>query len=130
MSNFFEEMEEDIKNGATVIAPNNLPIRVRTWGCVYMEHEHASHPQYKFPITIEYIGDNPDVLDDINNNLASSKEDHAVLYIDSAIVLTLYECCYYIFYLKNGLGRKVDRYDDWKICEEDLNKLRLISEDS
>jgi hypothetical protein len=127
LTQFQREMEEDIKNGdAIVIAPNNLPITVRTWDCKYMEHEHAEHPNYKFPISIHYIGNDPEMLSDIEKGLCEAPELHAVLYVDCAIVLTLYEFQYFIFYLKNGKGRKQDRYDNWKICDEDLAKLRLL----
>lgn len=82
-----------IENGATVICPNGLPI------CSYnsyvaMENGHADHPNYIKPITVHVIGDDVEEYEKI--------EDHAIIFADIHLIVTLYEGCYEFFSATNG----------------------------
>jgi len=79
------------KAGNKVIAPNNLPLCVIRHDGVLLEHEHADHPTYLFPVMVE-CGD-PDV---------SYKEEHALIWTDGLGALTIYECCYTLFQVHSG----------------------------
>lgn len=106
--------------GGVVYTPNGLPVKcIRADGNMY-EHEHGDHPDYKFPVKVEYIG--PIGEDEIHDyTMVTGKEPsdeeairkfheqtHALLYTDGTIAVTLYECCYSMWLVKGGkcLGGK------------------------
>lgn len=101
------------KMGGTEHCPNGLPIRSMKADWSMWEHEHGDHPDYKFPVEIEFIGpvDETDreeykrfcgveATDD--NVRAYRGETHALIYNDSSIAITMYECCYSMWYLRDG----------------------------
>ncbi len=79
------------ENGAKVYAPNDLPIVCIDAEGDLLEHEHAKHPDYKFPVKVEWCG--------LENEPV---EMHAVIYFDDAIVLTIHECCYATWKISDG----------------------------
>lgn len=95
--------------------PNGLPIRSIKADGTMLEHEHGDHPDYKFPVTVENT-----CSGDIGTDLETIRETHALIYNDECIAVTMYECCYYMWYLKNGERRG---FPDWdKRSKQVLNK--------
>lgn len=102
--------------GGPLITPNGLPVRCyRASDNARMEHEHADHPDYKFPVTVDYIGEvsshdretytgffseNEEVTDDKIRLMLG--EYHALIYADDNIAITLYEHCYAMWHLADG----------------------------
>lgn len=84
------------KAGGKVFTPNGLPIRSIKADGTMLEHEHGDHPDYQFPVEVEYVG--PPSKDGSYSN-----ETHALIYQDGSIALTLYECCYSIWRLFDGV---------------------------
>lgn len=107
-------LDEAKAAGGAVNTPNNLPIRVIDFNGDMWEHSHANHPNYKFPVDVEFIGTltdddiqdyriccGKDPLDD--EKLRNFKrETHALIYTDGNIALTMFEYNYYIFNVMNG----------------------------
>ena len=106
--------------GGVVSTPNGLPIgSIHANGNMY-EHEHGDHPDYKFPVQVEYIG--PVGEDEIHDyTMMTGKEPpdeesvrrlngqtHALIYTDGTIAVTLYESCYAMWLVQSGknLGGK------------------------
>lgn len=100
--------------GGTVHCPNGLPIKSVRYDNSMWEHEHGDHPDYKFPVKIDYVGrvDACDyeeykircgevaVDDDTVRKLRD--EIHALIYSDEAVALTMYEGCYTLWSLRDG----------------------------
>jgi hypothetical protein len=77
------------------------------------EHEHGDHPDYKFPVEVEYLGLISDDCrgdfemlarrvgtdDEVRKFLG---ETHALVYTDGTVALTLYECNYTLFLVETG----------------------------
>jgi len=144
-----DAIEEAKAAGGKVITPNNLPIRSIKNDWTMLEHEDGDHPDYKFPIEIEFCGPEENDPAAYYGDLVypASKADaemmrhetHAVIYTDGFIVVTLYECCYNMFVLKNRkvklsngnsieakglcLGGFLNKYE-WKITEESLKYIK------
>ncbi len=111
--------------GGMVICPNGLPIRCIRFDNAMLEHEHADHPDYKFPITIQYIGVR-DELPEWDSSYAD--ESHALIYVDGSIALTLYECTYTVFSLDSGqnISGSYRKCSEWKIDQESLDRVRAL----
>jgi hypothetical protein len=135
--------------GLEVICPNNLPIR--SIGHAMKEHEHADHPDYKFPVEVEWCGckdsdpawyHTPEGLIPATEQEAEMmrNETHALIYCDGNIAITLYEHSYSMFYLGNrrhtfpdktivlsnglSLGGFKKAYE-WKIKKESLDEIKI-----
>ena len=106
--------------GGVVFTPNGLPIKcIHANGNMY-EHEHGDHPDYKFPVKVEYIG--PIGEDEIHDyTMMTGKEPsdeeairrffsqtHALIYTDGTVAVTLYEARYAMWLVNSGkyLGGK------------------------
>lgn len=76
--------------GGRVHCPNGLPIRCIKHDNTMLEHEHGDHPDYKFPVTVVWGGNDRET------------ETHALIYNDRTIAVTMYECCYYMWLLRDG----------------------------
>ena len=117
----FQCMIEAAKaEGGEVHTPNGLPIKSIHANANMYEHEHGDHPDYKFPVEIEYVG--PIGEDEIHDyTMITGKEPpneeavrrlngqtHALIYTDGTVAVTLYECCYAMWSVKSGkyLGGK------------------------
>jgi hypothetical protein len=64
MSCWEERVAEAMANGAIVFQKNNLPIVCMRSDGALLEHEHADHPDYKFPVEVEFVGERPDTFHD------------------------------------------------------------------
>jgi len=106
------------KAGNKVIAPNNLPLCAIRHDGVLLEHEHADHPTYLFPVMVE-CGD-PDV---------SYKEEHALIWTDGVRALTLYECCYSLFCVDGGRDDRKCIYSrhskNFTLDQSSMEKIKL-----
>ncbi len=141
------ELLKEGKNKDKVITPNNLPI-----ACVspdaLMEHEHADHPTYKFPVEVRFYKTPEELLEEgesfwsdgegnkipmtLGELEVHGSETHALIYTDGCIALTLYECCYAIFSLSDGKVVRGSLWErgEWVLTEESLNKIRALGDDN
>lgn len=115
---------QQLKNeGATVIAPNNLPICCITAAGLLMENEYANHKDYKFPVEAEYTAAHKYQVPEWDGSYGN--QVHALIYNDDSIALTLYEANYAIWSLRTGkcIGA---RYNDehWKLTEVSISKIK------
>lgn len=113
--------------GLEKVCPNNLPITCI--GSKMMEHEHADHPNYQFPIMIKNPSEETEEVLDADNNVVgtydSSNQIHAVIFYNDSLLITLYECRYYFWSVaKNkyvgGLSGFDASYKDAFIVETNL----------
>lgn len=124
------------KNGFKEITPNGLPISCIGHG-VMMEHPDADHPTYKFPVEAEYIGEiDNDLRSDYTlfNQVVGTDEDvrqsqtesHALIYNDRSIAITIYECCYAMWYLRGGKlgGGSLWDKGKWRLTEQSIKNIR------
>ena len=120
------ELEAAKKNGSKIITPNNLP--VTCWrGDTLLEHEHADHPTYMFPVIMEYFGEIPELEE--YDQWSYQPQSHALIYTDGCIAVTLYECVFAVVYLRNN---KVEhgslwKNEKWRLKEESLKKVLASS---
>lgn len=102
------------RDGGKLHTPNGLPIcSVKADGTM-LEHEHGDHPDYKFPVEVEYVGpvEQSDFYDyemvcgtkapDDEAIRKYRRETHALIYTDGTIALTMYEHCYAMWHLSDG----------------------------
>lgn len=82
-------VEHAKKEGGRVHCPNGLPVRCIRHDGLMLECEHGDHPDYKFPVVAQ--------RDD-----GSEQDVHALIYTDGTVALTLYECCYVLWSLRDG----------------------------
>jgi hypothetical protein len=83
-----------------------------------LEIEHGDHPDYKFPVKIEYIGDHVAVSewDD-----SYKPQHHALIYADRCIAVTMYETDYYMWRLSTGViigSTPGFNAPNWRLTEE------------
>ena len=133
------------RDGATKHCPNGLPVKCITRDNLMIEHEHGDHPDYKFPVEVNFVGlITPDDCYDYElltgnkyegeNDLQAVRrfksEIHALIYVDGSIALTMYECCYKIFSLRDGMNIS-GASSGWKrgeyiLSDESLKKAREL----
>lgn len=121
--------------GAPIFAPNGLPIRVLRHDGATLEHEHADHRDYKFPVVAEYIG-NPDrhmwhtseglVPMSADEAYADAHETHALIYTDGYVAVTMHEHCYAMWYLHDGAfaGGSLWNKGEWRLTREAVERIR------
>lgn len=120
-------VQEAKELGYKEVLPNNLPVRCITAGKL-LECEHGDHKDYKFPVRVDYKKQDavsePD-SDDPDDAWRPSYETHALIYEDGYIAVTLSECCYYSWYLRNGEchGAKYGK-DDLVLSQESIQKIK------
>lgn len=113
-------------NNGKVVTPNNLPITCIQHDYSMLEHEHAAHPDYKFPVKVEYRG--PKVEDLPDWDMSYKPETHALIYTDGSIVVTLYEHTYGVFYLNDGSSmRDKHWYKEWFLTQESIDEIKRRS---
>jgi len=107
-----------VSAGAIDYRPNGLPIRC--WKAnppLMLEHEHGDHPTYKWPVVVEPI----------DGSIADRyAEDHALIYTDGVIALTLYECCYMMWHLGTGKlmhGPRWFEREEYRLAEDSRKKI-------
>lgn len=84
--------------GGEVIAPNGLPPTCIRFDGAMLEHEHADHPDYKFPVDVDGKG----FPDDITAGFNEYPQSHALVYANESIAVTIYECNYAMWSLRDG----------------------------
>jgi len=126
--------------------PNGLPVRCVKHNGLMLEHEHGDHPDYVFPVDIEYVGDITDsdrvdyeyFMPDDDEPASDDKvrksmcETHALIYTDGCVVVTMYECCYAMWYLSEGYkepagmcgGGSLWKKNEWKLTDESIEKIK------
>ena len=123
-----EQITEAQATGARVYAPNGLPILCIRHDSVTLEHEHADHPDYRFPVEVEYIGDpsifawcTPDgevpmTPEEIANERT---ETHALIYSDGYVAVTLHECTYATWLVQTGecIGGRCHKGREWQLTD-------------
>lgn len=118
------------KAGGKTIAPNGLPITCIKADGTMMEHEHANHVHYMFPVEVEIT--DPVLNEQYKEGIEGYpkgyifKEDHAAIYTDGSVLVTLYECTYSLWSLHYGgecLGGFHER-KKWRLTEESLKAVR------
>lgn len=124
-------------NGGVEHLPNGLPIRCVRHDNTMLEHEHGDHLDYLFPVDVEYIGEASDNLrqefemiyerapKDDGELRDVRGQDHALIYTDGSVALTLYECCYAMWHVRTGewLGGELQgKY--YRLDEASLAKIR------
>lgn len=111
------------KDGGTVHCPNGLPVRCITRDNLLIECEHGDHPDYKFPVE---VGRERFLERDDERKF---NDMHALIYTDGSIALTMYECCYGVWSLKDGM---ILHGPSWmrgqKLTEESLKKIRSLQQ--
>ena len=127
------------KNGYVEYLPNGLPIRCLNAQGLMLEHEHGDHPDYVFPVDVDFVGEIDDgdreeyreIFDKVSptdENIRVYKgEDHALIYTDGSIAVTIYECCYYLWIVRDGTCRGAPewmRLNEWKLSEQ--SRLRIV----
>jgi hypothetical protein len=128
--------------GGKTIAPNGLRICCVKADGTMMEHEHADHPLYKFPVEVEVTDarllksfeDDEARMFELAKQEAYVRatpftwtESHAFIMTDGCMAVTLYETCYTMWYLGDGhcLGGFNER-NKWKLTDESLEKVRAF----
>ena len=122
------------KHGGKVLTPNGLPIRCISHDGTMLECEHGDHPDYQFPVDVEYCGpeeDKPHWVGEGGVRVPPSEEDdemllhetHALLYSDGYIAVTLYECVYAMWEVDGGkiLAGRMWKPSHWRLTEESRN---------
>lgn len=114
--------------GGQEIRPNGLPVACIRADGTMMEHEHADHPSYKFPVEVAYCGPEPPAdLDEISKACDFGSQSHALIFSDGAIALTLYECCYAMWRLSDGsfmgAASVLWKKGEWKLTPEALAEI-------
>ncbi len=84
--------------GATERCPNGLPIACITAAGLLTECGHGDHETYLFPVDVE--GD--DEALDVVLGYRSYPQQHALIYTDGHVALTLYECSYALWSVHDG----------------------------
>lgn len=138
-------IEEAKKNGGTVHCPNGLPIACVKWNGNMYEHEHGDHPDYKFPVITDYVGEKSaaerftwstgaGVTTPMDGAYLehAMHERHALIYTDGVIALTMYETCYAMWGVTSGkcMGGSLWDKKEWKLSQESLDKLQKFCQDN
>lgn len=114
-------------HNGNIICPNGLPVSCIRYDHTMLEHEHADHKDYKFPVTVEYRGPDPGLPDWDDSYKPQS---HALVYYDNqtSMAVTIYEYCYYSFELADGHCTKTGSWidDNWFINESSLKKIKEL----
>lgn len=100
--------------GGKAHLPNGLPIKSIRADCNMYEHEHGDHPDYKWPVEIDFVGPiDDDHRSDFEQIACREPKDddevrrmqrqtHALIYTDGSIALTMYECNYALWAVRDG----------------------------
>lgn len=128
------QIDDAKKSGGQAHLPNNLPVGCIRHDGAMLEHEHGDHPDYKFPVTIEYCGseeNTPYWSDGLGNKTDApelQQETHALIYSDGAVAITMYECCYAMWYLyRNEFGGgSLWKKGEWRLTQDSLLKIRNL----
>lgn len=112
--------------GGKEIRPNGLPIKSIRHDSTMLEHEHADHPDYKFPVDCEYIGPHTD------RDEMETRQQHALIYCDDYVAVTVFAHCYCFWHTKAsgwdhepGLvaGGSLWKLKEWRLTTESLERI-------
>ncbi len=84
--------------------------------------EHGDHPDYKFPVDVYFGGKRPEVIPE--DEFYINEEQHAFIYTDGNIAVTMNECCYYMWRLSDGSCLFNPFQKEWILKEESLKKIK------
>lgn len=113
-------IESAEKQGGKKITPNNLPIKCIMADGTMLECENGDHPDYKFPVIVEWVGKTAECSEQYDFERANQL--HAFIYTDGNIALTLYECCYYMWKISDG--RRIGSLDkEWELTKDSREKV-------
>lgn len=116
-----------VGNSSTkVIAPNKEPLTFFN-GKRAMEHEHADHPTYMFPVIMEYFGEVPEL--EKWDQWSYQPQFHALIYTDGCIAVTLYEYVFAVTYLRKNLVEhgSLWKNEKWRLRADSLEKVLASS---
>jgi hypothetical protein len=147
-------VEANRREGGQEFTPNNLPIRCIRADGMMLEHEHGDHPDYIFPVEVEYVGPPDETRYQLVNGdgeiemmderwrYGEDHEEHALIFANGSIAVTIYETCSTMWSLlsshkfKNGkriedepaglcLGGHLAHLEigKWKLTDESLKKI-------
>lgn len=146
-------VEMNRREGCSEHTPNNLPIRCIRADGMMLEHEHGDHPDYIFPVEIEYVGPKDEeryqLVDGEGNvemmdegwRYSTDHEEHALLFASGSVAVTIYETCSAMWSLRSSPkfkdGKKIEDEpaglcmgghlwlkDEWKLTEESIEKIK------
>ncbi len=111
--------------GGKVICPNGMPVACIRHDGAMLEHPHANHPDYKFPVVANHIGEQEKLPE---WDTSYEPQTHALIYTDGTVALTLYECTYCIFRLSDGtsIAGHMWKKGEWKLDELSLQHARVL----
>jgi hypothetical protein len=107
-------------NMPQIYNPNGLPLICVRYDGAQLEHAHADHPSYRYPVLVRYIGTiTPHHYDDFKllaHRDATSPQEvidffnevHALIFEDGYVAVTLFECRYHMWSLKDGRSLRGD----------------------
>jgi len=117
-----ESVEACKRDGGKLHTPNGLPVMCIRYDNLMLECEHGDHPDYIFPVTAKLIGE-PEMMDGYP---VEGDELHALIYHDDSIALTLHECSYFVWHLRDGklIRSPFNDKDRWQLDAADVQKIR------
>lgn len=116
------EVKDLTEGGAEICAPTNGKIRCiknKDGKPFLLEHEHADHSDYIMPIMVTMA--NKDEYEKTYNEKWYD-EEHALIYTDGFIIVTLYEYCYDMFLISGECKTRNWKYDDGRPIKFSLTK--------
>jgi hypothetical protein len=135
-------VEEAKVKGGRIHTPNGLPIRCIRRDYLMTECEHGDHNDYIMPVDAEYVGPEPEKhfaswhghgCEEPGHHDATPEEveqqrieTHALIYTDGAVALTMHECNYALWSLKDGLVKAGNYWKkgDWRLTEKSVSQIK------
>jgi hypothetical protein len=117
-------IDEAKAQGGVVNCPNELPIACVKHDGTMWEHEHGDHPDYKFPVYVEFYGEEDPVMPGFHG------DNHALIYTYGNIAMTMFEASYHVFKLSDGevLMSNYLKKGEWRLSVESLEKVKKVRE--
>lgn len=114
------QVNDAVVHGGRKHQPNGLPIACIKADSSMWEHEHGDHPDYKFPVYVEFYGEEDPVMPGFRG------ENHALIYTDGNVALTMFEASYHLFKLSDGevLSSNYLKKGEWRLGVESLGKIK------
>lgn len=134
--NFSCLVDHAAKMGGVINSPNGLPVQCIDRNGNMWECEHADHPDYKFPVEIEYCGppeSTPRFVDGAGNpagtaeaNESLQRQTHALIYTDGHAAVTMHECTYAFWHVNDGrvAGGSLFKPGHWRLSAASIAKIR------
>jgi len=91
-------------------------------------HEHANHPDFKFVVeAISFDENDKSIKKGYDMEEGANVEWHALIYADEYIAITLYECCYAMWYLRENKNAGVSLWKNdsrWHFTAKSLKNIK------